>query len=857
MPSFRPSGATLLLQLGALAISAPATTTAQSTDSVRAAGRVTVVPGARYKKGGFHRFFFGAHYRDLWTTPIEAERLDLATFDGGLQATKRGGGEQTKSLRFKTPDGRQYAFRSIDKDPELALPPILRKTVVQGIVQDQISAAHPAGPLIVAPLLSAAGVLTDEPRIVVLPQRDPRLGKFEDEFGGMLGILELRPTEGEDEGSFQGAKEVIDTDELFDRLENSPRNQVDTRAFLAARLIDLFVGDWDRHRNQWRWARFGDEETRRWIPIPRDRDQAFVRYDGFLLTIARTTLPQFVNFGPSYPGMLGLTWNGRDVDRRVLVDLERPVFDSIAKALQSRLTNNVIESAVAKLPAPYHRLDSTRLANALKERRDQLPEAARRYYRHLSGEVAVNTTDRDELVVAERVDPRHTEVTVSRKDTAGEAAEPFYRRRFDHDETKEVRLFLHGGDDRVVVRGNAGGGIRLRLIPGKGTNEVVDSSRGGRVNLYTTDPDDRVLPGHGISVSRKPYAPRDTALRDWGTRWQPETWFSGGPDVGIFLGAGLVHTRYGFRHDPYAQRYRLRGGFATGASTGRVDFTAEWRRSNSGLRTNLLARASGIDVLRFHGFGNETPAVEDDEFFRVKQTSLTLFPSLTVPLVGNLELSFGPVLKYSDTDLDPDRFIGITQPYGSGKFGMFGGAAGLRFDRRNRLNAATHGVLFEAAGSFYPSVFDVEDKFGEIHGEVSTYLTADSVPLQPTLALRVGGKRVWGDLIPFQEAAYIGGASTVRLGRERRYAGDASLYGGAELRLFLTSLTLVLPADFGIFGLADVGRVYLDGETSDKWHPAAGGGIWISFLDRVNTLSVAVAKSSERTGVYVRAGFGI
>ncbi len=148
------------------------------------------------------------------------------------------------------------------------------------------------------------------------------------------------------------------------------------------------------------------------------------------------------------------------------------------------------------------------------------------------------------------------------------------------------------------------------------------------------------------------------------------------------------------------------------------------------------------------------------------------------------------------------------------------------------------------------------DNFGEIHAVASTYLSADSMPLRPTLALRVGGKQVWGNY-PFQDAAYIGGASTVHLGREHRYAGDASLYGGAELRLFLTSLMLFVPADFGVFGLADVGRVYLEGETSDKWHPAAGGGIWLSFLDPGNTVSLAVAKSSERTGVYLILGFGI
>ncbi len=91
----------------------------------------------------------------------------------------------------------------------------------------------------------------------------------------------------------------------------------------------------------------------------------------------------------------------------------------------------------------------------------------------------------------------------------------------------------------------------------------------------------------------------------------------------------------------------------------------------------------------------------------------------------------------------------------------------------------------QAAGSYYPSAWDVDSgAFGEVHGQVAVYLTA-SMPLEPTLALRVGGKKVWG-AFPFQEAAFIGGRSTVRGFQEQRFAGDGSLYGNAELRLYLS-----------------------------------------------------------------------
>ena len=817
---------------------------------------IAVAAGPQYDTGWLHRLLLGRHYRDLWATPIEAEVLDLDQFGGGLTATRKGGGQQTRSLRFRGGDGRQYQFRSIDKDPTLALPPVLRQSAVRSIIRDQTSAGHPAAPLVVAPVLEAVGLLAPEPRVVVLPEGDPGLGEFAAEFGGMLGVIEERPTDGKGGGEgFAGASEVLDSDELFKVVEDTPDNRVDARAFLAARLVDLFLGDWDRHRDQWRWARFGDGAPHAWQPIPRDRDQAFARFDGVLLAVARSSAPQFVNFGGRYPGILGLTWNGRELDRRFLSALDRGVYDSTAVALKARLTDSVIEAAAARMPEPYLALDSARLAGALKRRRDALPSAAARFYRHLAGEVAVHGTDRDEIAVVERADGRVAEVTIALRQGDGAAGEPYFRRRFDAGETHEVRLFLHGGDDRIIVRGPGRGGVRVRVLPGAGTDAVADSAAGGAVQLYTTEPADRVLEGRQVGVSRRPYAPARPAVRDWGTRWLSQIWMSGGPDIGLFAGSGVSYTRYGFRQDPHASRYVLRAGWATEASTGRADFSADWRRPNSRVRYGVYARASGIEVLRFHGFGNEVSAEGDDEFFRVNQVDLSFSPYLSLPVAPRTDLRLGPIVRYSDTDFDEPRFITLTRPYGSGPFGMLGGAVTLRFDGRNRPNAATHGAMLDLGASVYPSVLDVEEAFGALHVEGATYLTADSLPLQPTLALRAGGKHVWGDF-PYQEAAFIGDPATVRLGRQNRYAGESAVYGGAEVRLRLGAMNLFVPGEFGVFGLGDVGRVYLEGESSDTWHAAGGGGVWLSFIERVNTISVAVARSEERTGVYVGAGFG-
>ncbi|HUR92945.1 MAG TPA: BamA/TamA family outer membrane protein [Gemmatimonadales bacterium] len=814
-----------------------------------------ITPGARYAAGGLHTLLFGKHYRELWTTPIRVELLDLGGFAGGLRPVQRGGGKQTRSLRLTGADGREYQFRSVDKDPSPLLPEPLRRTLAQRIFQDQISAGHPAGPLVVSPMLSAAGVLHSEPRLVLMPD-DPALGEFRSDFAGVLGTIEERQT---DEGAgFAGASKIISTDALFKRLENHQDERVDARAYLTARLVDLLLGDWDRHQDQWRWAQLGEGDSVPWTPIPRDRDQAFARFDGLLLSLARLSVPQLIEFSPTYPSMVGITWNARVVDRRLLTGLERGAWDSAAADLQSRMTDEVIDASVERLPAELRKKNGPWLAAALKQRRDQLPTAARRFYRLLAVEVEVHGSDKAERVTAVHSADGTLDLTIfpDRPDNAA----ALYRRRFDRADTREVRLYLQGGNDVVSVGGAGGSAPLLRVVGGGGDDRVTDSSRVSRTRFYDSRGtsvtngvrriplDDRPYPDFHLSDST-PY-PR----RDWGGFWRFRPWVSSAPDVGLFVGGGVVRYNFGFRKQPFRSKLALRGGYATGARRFRGEFLGEFRRVNSQVRTSLLLRASGIEVIRFFGFGNDTPRlVDDDAFYRVPQEQYLVAPSIAFPVGARGSLSLGPVLKFTDTDLEPGRFIALSAPPGTGSFGQVGGTAALEWDSRDHP-VARRGVHLLAGGSVYPAIWDVESAFGEVHAEAATYLTPHT-SFGPTLALRAGAKKVLGDF-PFFESAFIGGASTVRGLREQRYAGEASLSGSAELRLRLGKFYVVLPGDYGVFGIADVGRVYLDGETSDTWHSGFGGGLWLAFLEPGNTLSLSVVRGDERTALYFKAGFG-
>lgn len=833
-------------------------------------------PGPEYASGGFHRLLFGDAWRDLWTTPIDVEVIDLATFAGGLTATKQGGGFQTKSLRLRGADGREYKFRSLNKDPKKLLPEELRKTFVADIVQEFIATSNPLSALVAVPIINAAGVINAEPRLVILPD-DERLGEFRAEFGGLLGTLEVNPEAGDEtEQDFAGAEKIASTITLFKRLEKDNDERVDARGYLTARLVDIYLGDWDRHVDQWRWARF-DEEEKVWRPIPRDRDQAFCRYEGLVPSLAEYYVEQIEGCEPEYPSIADLTWSGRHIDRRFLASLEKPVWDSIARALHARLTDSLISYAVHRLPPQMYTIEGAELERTLRSRRDRFLDAADEYYHLLAGIVDIHGSDKAEYLEIVRVDDDRTDVTLYDldKERAIKGA-PLLRRTLRNEETDELRIDLLGGDDSVVVRGHVARSPLVRLIGGDGNDRLYDSSTvdGWLLGLLPIpdaetstrfyDSDEGIYrEGPSTSIDRrKVKAPKDDAeryeppVRDRGAEVLPIPWFNVSPNEGLFIGGGALITEFGFRANPYVDRMEIKAGFAAGARRFKVAFNGDFRKAIDGARLGVRAFVSGIEVLNYFGAGNETSRSKElveRGFYTVEQEQYLLDATLGIPLLARTELLIGVEGKYTSTELDDSTLLASLRPLGSSNELLASGIVGLRIDTRDNEGAPVEGVYLDLRGAHYPKLSAASSAFTRASIDLRCYINTH-VLTEGTLALRAAGSKIWG-AHPYYESAFLGGLGTIRGFDKERFAGDASALGSAELRLHVAKINLLLPFSLGVHGFSDFGRVFVGGESSRLLHRSFGGGIWLSFLEPANTLSISIARSDERVGVYVVGGF--
>ena len=106
-----------------------------------------------------------------------------------------------------------------------------------------------------------------------------------------------------------------------------------------------------------------------------------------------------------------------------------------------------------------------------------------------------------------------------------------------------------------------------------------------------------------------------------------------------------------------------------------------------------------------------------------------------------------------------------------------------------------------------------------------------------------------------EDAARREPQDTVRGYRARRFLGDSSAWGNADLRLRVSRITIILPGAWGIVGFADAGRVWLEGESSDTWHAGYGGGIWLSLLNDRMCFSSGISHSKESNLFFVKGGF--
>ena len=813
--------------------------------------------------GSLHRRFLGENYRKLWATPVRMRVLDIRKERGGLQIVQLGGGNQTKSIRFKDPQGKEWVLRTIQKYPDRALPERLKATVARDIIQDQVSTGHPFGALIVPPLAEALNLPHSNPEIVYVGD-DPGLGEYRKDFAKAAYLFEERvPLQFED---------TDNTLKVQDKLQEDNDHVTDQKLTLRARLLDFIIGDWDRHEDNWRWSKEKEKGVTTYKAVPRDRDKVFYKTSGiFPWILSHQWLKS--NLQPYSEDIRDIkTWNynARFFDRYFLTELSAADWEKQVQIVQSTITPELVAQAIRQMPANIYSQNGAELSAALNGRVKNLQKLAMEYYRFLAQTVEVPASDKQELFTIAHQPDGDIDLRVSNIKKDSTTGRTVFHRLFKNSETKEIRLYGFGSDDIFKVTGQEKSDIKVRMVGGDGKDKFqIDPALQNRSTNYIYDRLDQPseLPSRRLA---KITLANDTLVNSYNKnsfmfdQLGPLFRLNYSVDQGFQPGVGLVYEKQGFRKFPYAFRNDLWVNYSTGRKSFHITYAGDFKqvvgKNDLKIDIDLLGPNNQSN---FFGLGNNSEFPNEgrreiryyrnyydylNADFKLKRE---VAPKLTVE--GGLSTEFFNS-SYADNDRRFLREYDAASP-SEAVFNnrFYAGLIGiLTYDNRDNSHMPKKGMYWRTVVAAKQQIAEQQDRYGSVETELRFYLNPGAGGF--VVANRLGGGTTIGDPT-FYQRIQLGGVRNLRGFHSNRFTGRTGVYYNLDLSLKLFEFSsYITPGSVGLIGFNDVGRVWEPGESSNKWHDGYGGGLYVVPAELI-LIQGTVGFSKEGALPYISVGF--
>lgn len=818
----------------------------------------SVVKSEKYVKS------WGEHYRYTYGIEVEAPVAVLDTLYGGLTVERAGGGNQTVGLRLVSKDDREYNMRAIAKDPiaflkssgynDLNANDYFEGTVPATVIEDFYTAAHPYGAFAIPRLAEAIQVNHTHPKLYYVPKQKA-LGNFNTTHGNMLYMIVEKPDEDFDKSHmFNYSKEVESTSDLFKELRENERLRLDERSYIRARIFDMLLGDWDRHEDQWRWAQDKKNEDKgitNYIAVPRDRDQAFAKFDGKILETAQKVMSgakQFGTYGPDIPYVEQFSESAINLDRALLQQSDKSVWLEEAAYIQQQITPEVVASAFREAPIEIQDDVWKGIQEDLLSRKRNLPDIISRYYDHFSKFQSLKGTDKKDHFTIENTSEGNVRVRAYRlKDGVKETL--LFDRTYAATETEDLWIYGLDGKDifevkvtptspiRVVITGGLEndtytieGGKNITVFDQKSyKNTIIEK---GKASFHIDD----IYENHIYDSEHRPDSKGAFGL---------ETTYN--PDDGITPRIQFSTMKMGFERNPFTSKTELDARYFS--LTQAADVNLSWHRSHL------------FHDWNFKAFGRATTANFTQNFFGVGNESTNTASTFDANRVGLQHLNagigtyyngeYGTSAKvdilYEDIDLSNDA-TGVPLLTDASYFTV---AGMYEYKSVDDEKFPTRGMHFKVHTAFSDEVTST-NTVGTLDPGI-TFWNAIDRPRNLVFKTKIAGQLRFGDAIPFYKLATLGADTGLRSYRQGRFTGQQALTGSLDIAYKFKPLkTSFFPIRLQGYLGYDTGRVWITQEQSETLHYSYGGGI------RFTTAAVLKAEISYFNGPEGgRLGFGL
>ncbi len=806
------------------------------------------------ERSGLYNALWGKHYRDFYGTPVNVPVVFLDTLMGGLSPVKRGGGQQSKSLRLQDKNGKQFVMRALRKSTakflqsnafqETYIGNAFDGSGIDKFLLDFYTTSPAYTPFAIDGLAEAIDVFHTNTALYYIPKQGS-LGVYNDEFGDELYMIEEHVGDTQTgQESFGKPKEIISTADLLQEVHKSGKSDVDEPSYIRARVFDMLLGDWDRHEDQWRWSKFkNDDGTKSYKPIPRDRDQAFSKYDGALIKFLTRSLPALRKMQSYDKDLRSVKWFAASpyhLDLTLINDADWAVWEQETKYIQENLTDVEIEKAFSAIPDEIQGAVIEDIKVKLKGRRANLMQIAKEYYNYLNRfQVVVGTQKADDFKIT-RMANGETSIDIHRKDHG------LLNRTFSDDVTREIWIYGLDGKDTFTVEGDGNKLINLKIVGGQ-NNDTYDFKNPKKVKFY----DHKTKKNTIASRRAKKWMVDDYGINNYDQRKVryhanqiiPIIGFN--PDDGLRLGLHHTHTFNGLQRNPFTRKHVTSASYYTGSQGFDVSYKGEfshifhnWNFGLEGLYT------SPNFAINYFGDGNETTYDKDEVDLDFNRTRIGKWSAALAliyrgrngsafhikPLVESFEVENTEDRFVNDpNNLDPTSTVFEKQVYG-------GAELAYEFKNRNSLVFPTLGIDLRLAAGYKTNIDNTEADNGFTYLEPEIALTHKLTKSKSVIfATKLGGKVLFGDDFEFYHGAQIGGVNGLRGFRNERFVGKQSFYQNTDLRISVGGIRKsAIPVRLGITGSFDYGRVWVNDDNSNIWHNSYGGSLWSSGIFTTN-----------------------
>ena len=826
-------------------------------------------------KSLFYRFLWGNHYRKYYSMPIDAKVAMLDTLYGGLKPVRAGGGHQSISLRLVDNDGKEYVMRALRKSATRLLQSVtfkdqnieseFKNTVAEKFIADYYTTSHPYTPFILADLSKKVGVLHTNSALFYVPKQNS-LGKFNSDFGGELYLIEERPIdENKELENFGKPDAIVSTDEVFANIRKDEKYQVDEVSYIRARLFDMVIGDWDRHADQWRWAAFKAEDRIVYKPIPRDRDQAFTKADGALLSllIKMPGLRHMKSFKKDFPNVRWFNMAAHGMDIAFIKKNDPLVWSAQANYIREHLTDTAIDSAFAKLPKEVIGKDTQTISDNLKSHKNNIEKFALAYSKLLQETVLIVGTDKKDKFVVTRLQEGKTKVEFFRikKDSDLLVSTKIYDPKY----TNEIWIYALDDDDVFEVKGNAGQAILIRLLGGQ-NNDRYTVENGKKIKIYDFKSKENTIAADNKTAVN---LSDDYEVNGYNYKKPKYSFISGlpilgfNPDDGIKFGIIANYTVNGFRQNPYTQKHTVKANFYFATQGYELMYNAYFPESLGKWGIDLETRFTSPNfAINYFGYGNETANYDQAfgmDFNRVKIRMVRVAPS--IKKIGRFGSEINLKASYENIEVEEtnNRFINIPNTVNNQVFEnqQFAEAAvQYSFENYDRPALPTMGMGFSVSGAWKMNLREANRNFPMLEAKVNFNHKLDT-NAKLVFAILAKGKKIFNNNYEFYQGATLGGDYDLRGFRNERFLGKSSFFVSNDLRYSIGKIRgSLIPMSYGILGGYDYGRVWLDAEDSDRWHQSFGGGLWLNGLNIITARVTAFKSTDDKMRIAFGLGFG-